>query len=137
MLRERREYDQVLEQYSSSILPLIDYYLDPKGEMTVQNDTANLYRYWDATPFAEFLYHCVAETVNRDLVEELGFLQIFDSAMQAVKEIVDMPDRKASLLVRFILQNRGSLSQNKRKDFMELTDEEISMIETSIQEISS
>ncbi len=136
ILRERVDYERVLERFSSSILPFIDYSTNTKGEITVQNETANLYRYWDATAFAEFLYRCVAETINRDLVEELRFLQVFDLAMQAVKEIVDMPDRKASLLVRFILQNCGTLSKNKRKDFVELTDDEIVNIETAIKEIS-
>ncbi len=136
MLRERVDYEKVLERFSSSVLPFIDYETNAKGEITVENETANLYRYWDATAFAEFLYDCVAETVNRDLAEELRFLQVFDSAMQAVKEIVDMPDRKASLLVRFILQNRGTLSKNKRKDFIELTEEEILNVETAVKEIS-
>ncbi|MDQ6786662.1 MAG: Fic family protein [Acidobacteriota bacterium] len=136
MLRERVDYDRCLETFSSSILPFIDYSTNLRGEVTVENETADLYRYWDATAFAEFLYRCVAETINRDLTEELNFLQIFDSAMQAVREAVDMPDRKASLLVRFILQNRGALSQNKRNDFIELSDEEISVIEKSIREIS-
>lgn len=136
MLRERVDYERCLERFSSSVLPFIDYSINAKGEVTVENETANLYRFWDATAFAEFLYRCVAETINRDLTEELNFLQIFDSAMQAVKEIVDMPDRKASLLVRFILQNRGTLSKNKRNDFIELSDKEISMIETSIRNIS-
>lgn len=137
ILRERAEYDKVLSKYSASILPFVDYALDSRGELTVQNETANLYRYWDATAFAEFLYHCVAETANRDLTEELRFLQIFDAALQAVKEIVDMPDRRASLLVRFILQNRGTLSKNKReKDFPELSGEEIERLENAIREIS-
>ncbi len=136
MLRERVDYERCLERFSSSILPFIDYAVNAKGEVNVENQTADLYRYWDATAFAEFLYRCVVETINRDLTEELRFLQIFDSAMQAVREIVDMPDRKASLLVRFILQNCGTLSKNKRNDFIELSDEEISAIETSIQEIS-
>ena len=136
MLRERSDYDRCLEKFSSSVLPFIDYAVNAKGEVTVENKTVDLYRFWDATMFAEFLYRCVIETINRDLSEELGFLQIFDSAMQAVREIVDMPDRKASLLVRFILQNRGTLSKNKRKDFIELSDEEILAIEKSIREIS-
>jgi Fic family protein len=136
MLRERVDYERVLERFSSSILPFIDYETNVRGEITVENETANLYRYWDATAFAEFLYDCVAETVNRDLAEELRFLQVFDLAMQAVKEIVDMPDRKASLLVRFILQNHGTLSKNKRKDFTELTEEEIEKLETAVREVS-
>ena len=49
----------------------------------------------------------------------------FDGAIRATMEIVDMPDRRASLLVRLILQNNGRLSQTKRATFSELKDEEI------------
>ncbi len=107
MLRERLAYDSVLEGFSKSILPFIEYYLSDKGVMTVENRTADSYRYWDATAFAEFLFHCVKETIRRDLREELGFLVIFDEALRAVREIFDMPDPRASLLVRLILQNRA------------------------------
>jgi hypothetical protein len=137
MLRERVDYDRVLESYSKAILPFIEFTLDSQGTMTVENETANLYRYWDATRFAEYLYGCVAETIRRDLREELGFLAVFDQALGEVMNIVDMPDRRASLLIRFILQNRGTLSKNKReKDFPELTDEEILSIESAIRAIS-
>ncbi|MDQ3043185.1 MAG: Fic family protein, partial [Acidobacteriota bacterium] len=138
MLRERAEYDRVLESFSKKILPFVEYELDARGEMMVENDTAHLYRYWDATEFAEFLYHCVGETIRRDLREELGFLEVFDRALQTVMEIVDMPNRRASLLVRMILQNRGELSKNKReKEFPELTSAEITQIENAIKEISN
>ncbi|MEP6847748.1 MAG: hypothetical protein ABI999_02750 [Acidobacteriota bacterium] len=70
--------------------------------------------------------------------EELGFLAVFDQALAEVMNIVDMPDRRASLLIRFILQNRGTLSKNKReKEFPELTDEEISSVENAIETISA
>jgi hypothetical protein len=101
--------------------------------MTVHNETAHLYRYWDATNFAEYLYDCVAETIRRDLKEELGFLSAFDGAMRRTLEIVDMPNRRASLLVRTILQNGGSLSKTKRPKFSELTDDEISAIEVAVR----
>jgi hypothetical protein len=136
MLRERADYDRVLESFSKPILEYIEYRLNDRGEMTVENETAHLYRYWDATAFVEFLYHCVSETIRRDLRDELGFLNIFDRAMRAVMEIVDMPDRRASLLVRLILQNRGELSKRKREsEFPELTDDEISTVEASIREL--
>lgn len=137
MLRERAEYDRTLESYSKTILPFIEYSLDARGEMTVENETGHLYRYWDATRFCEFLYACVAETIRRDLREEFGFLTVFDRALREAMEIVDMPDRRASLLVRMILQNRGQLSKNKRdKEFSELTDEEITRIEEAIRAVS-
>jgi hypothetical protein len=137
MLRERVDYDRVLESYSKTILPFIEFTLDARGSMTVENETLHLYRYWDATRFAEYLYSCVAETIRRDLREELGFLTVFDQALTKVMNIVDMPDRRASLLIRLIIQNRGTLSKNKReKEFPELTDAEISSIEAVIKEIS-
>jgi len=136
MLRERDSYDRVLESYSTSILPFIEYDLTDKGEMTVEGETADLYRYWDATAFAEFLYHCVEETIRHDLRDEIGFLAIYDKAMRAVMEIVDMPDRRASLLVRLIIQNRGTLSTTKKEsEFSQLTVEEIERIEAAISEI--
>jgi len=46
-------YDQVLERFSASIMPLIRYDLDPARGMTVHNDTVSLYRYFDATPEAD------------------------------------------------------------------------------------
>ena len=42
----------------------------------------------------------MAETIRADLREEIGFLKVFDAAIQATMDIVDMPDRRASLLVR-------------------------------------
>jgi Fic family protein len=133
MLRDRRAYDQVLASYSDSILPLIEYTLDAQGGMTVQNQTDHLYKFWDATNFSEYLYRCVDETIKRDLQEEIGFLQVFDTAVRETMDIVDMPDRRASLLVRFIVQNKGTLSKGKRSQFPELLDEELTAIETAVR----
>jgi hypothetical protein len=86
--------------------------------------------------FAEYLYDCVAETTRTDLREEIGFLKVFDAAIRSTMDIVDMPDRRASLLVRLILQNDGRLSQTKRATFSELKDEEISAIEEAVASLS-
>jgi hypothetical protein len=102
------------------------------GSLVVNNQTLHLYKFWDATAFAEYLYDCVAETIRTDLKEEIGFLRVFDAAIRATMDIVDMPDRRASLLVQLILQNDGRLSQAKRATFSELTDEEISAIEAAV-----
>jgi Fic family protein len=133
MLRDRRAYDRVLNQYSSSIMPLIQYKLDDQGSMTVQNATATLYRYWDATPFAEYLYGCVEQALRHDLGEEIGFLRVFDRAVRRTMEIVDMPDRRASLLVRLIMQNKGKLAEGRRQQFPELKNQEIEAIEEAVR----
>jgi Fic family protein len=135
MLRDRRSYDRLLAAYSASIAPFIQYTLDAEGRMAVHNATAHLYRYWDATSFAEYLYGCVEQAIHHDLEEEIGFLNVFDRSVRRTMEIVDMPDRRASLLVRLILQNKGKLAQDKRGHFSEIHDEELASIETAIREL--
>lgn len=132
MLRDRLAYDQVLESFSASIMPFIQYDFDLEHGMTVKNDTAQLYRYFDATAQAEYLYRCIEETIHRDLRDEIGFLAVFDAALRATLNIVDMPNRRAALLVRLILQNKGKLSKGKRSSFAEATDQEVDRIETAV-----
>ena len=133
MLRDPKAYDAALNAFSGKIMPQIKYEMDEQLRLTVLNKTDVLYRYYDATPQAEYLYEAVAETIRKDLREEIEFLEVFDKAMAAVQRIVDMPNARASLLVRLILQNRGSLSAKKRRQFSELRDEEIARIEEAIQ----
>jgi hypothetical protein len=77
----------------------------------------------------------VAETIRKDLKDELEFVSIYDGSLAAVLRIVDMPDRRASLLVRLCLQNGGNLSKKKRQDFNELTDGEVESMQEAIREV--
>lgn len=137
ILRDRRAYDEVLATFSKPLNEFIDWHWTPDQEITVSNDTGDLYRYFDATAFAEYLYDRVADTVRRDLKEELGFVAVFDRAFIAVREIVDMPDRRAALLVKLCMQNGGRLSAAKRSQFPELSDSEIAQLEAQVQEAIS
>jgi len=132
MLRHRVAYDQALERFSTSAMPFINYELDAQRGLNVSNDTARLYRYFDATPQAEYLYQCIEETIRSDLRDEIGFLSVFDAALRAVLDIVDMPNRRASLLIRLILQNKGRLSKGKRDSFSEINDSELAQIEQAV-----
>jgi Fic family protein len=133
ILRDRRGYDEVLESFSKPLFDYIDWRWTPDIEIDVLHDTGDLYRYFDATAFAEYLYDRVADTVERDLREELDYISVYDHALAAVTSIIDMPDRRASLFVRLCLQNNGRLSKAKRDTFAELTDAEIAQLETAIQ----
>jgi hypothetical protein len=96
----------------------------------VLNDTADLYRYFDATEAAEFLYACVRRTVEDDLPREIDYLRRHDEAIQRIMEAVEMPDRVAENLVMFIRQNNGSLSRNRREgEFRQLRDDEVRLVE--------
>ncbi len=130
ILQRLDEYRAVLEAHSASLLPLIEWRPTPDGNVEVLNDTADYYRYFDATPHAEFLYACVEQTVERDLPEEVRFLEAFDRFAAGVKEIVEMSDARIELLRQFLEQEGGRLSGRARaREFAALTDEEADRIE--------
>lgn len=133
MLRDPKAYDAALNAFSAKIMPKIEYDMDEQQQVAVLNKTDRVYRYYDATAQAEYLYEAVAETIRKDLREEIEFLEVFDKAMIAAQKIVDMPNARASLLVRLILQNHGTLSAKKRRQFAELSDEEVTKIEEAIR----
>jgi Fic family protein len=132
MLRHRRDYERVLDEHAANIAPFVQFEVNAPGSLTVENETAKLYRYPDLTAFAEYLFQCIEETIEVDLVEELGFLGRFDAARAALRNIVDLPDAKARLLLTYLFQNRGQLSKSKRSDFHMLTDDEVADIEQAL-----
>ena len=136
ILRRIDEYRTVLESYSAAILPLIEWRATPDHNVEILNETADYYRYFNATAHAEFLYSCVEETVEQDLPQEIRFLQAFDKFSAAVKEIVEMPDREIELLRGFLAQGSGHLSKRAReKEFHALTDEEATQVEVLYNEL--
>lgn len=134
ILRDRRSYDEVLEGFSRPLSGLVEWRWTAGWEVVVGNDTGDLYRYFDATTFVEYLYDRVADAVRHDLKDELGFIAAFDKAFDAVRAVVDMPDRRASLFVRLCMQNGGRLSATKRRQFAELEDAEIAAMEAAIRD---
>ncbi len=135
ILSRIEEYKAVLEDYSKRLLPVIRWRPTPHGNVEVINDTADFYRFFDATPHAEFLYSCVAETIESELPKETEFLRQHDQFIESVQAIVDMPDRTRDLLFRFLHQNDGRLSKRAReKEFAPLTDEEVRRIEAAYAE---
>jgi hypothetical protein len=124
------DYRRTLESYSARLLPLIEWEPTPDGNVRVTNETADFYRFFDATPHAEFLCACVERTVDVDLPAEARFLKAYDVFRYEVANIIDMPDRTADLLFRFLHQNGGALSNRGRKrEFAALTAEEVTRIE--------
>ncbi len=141
ILRDRRGYDEALAGFSEPLLDLIRWRWgtptaadSPGRAMVVTNETAHLYRHFDATALAEYLYDRLAASIRRDLKEELDFVAVFDRAFDAVRAIVTMPDRRASLFVRLCLQNAGRLAARKRRLFAELSDEEVAAMEAAVRE---
>ena len=124
------DYRRTLESYSARLLPLIAWQSTDRGNVRVTNETADFYRYFNATPHAEFLYQCVERTILVDLPAEAAFLQSHDAFRRQVGEIVDMPERLIDLLFRSLRQNEGALSRRARdNEFARLTEDEVRRIE--------
>lgn len=135
MFREAELYRTVLESYSRPLRDFIDWEPTTTGNVHVTNDTADYYRYFDATVHAEFLYRCVEQTIEHDLPDEVTYLQAYDRFSQGVQAILDMPNQTIDLLHGFLRQGSGHLSKRARmKQFEALTDAEIQQIETLYSE---
>jgi hypothetical protein len=133
ILRDRRGYDEVLGSFSRAIARFVEWDLSPERDLSVTNDTAYLYRTFDATRQVEYTFDRLRDAIDVDLAEELGFLELFDRSLHAVERLVDLPDRRARNLVRFVLQNDGRLAARKRGQFPELSDDEITALEAAVR----
>jgi len=123
-------YRTVLETVSRPLLPLIDWRATERGNIEVLSDTADYYRYFDATPHAEYLADLMRRTLETTLPEELRFLEERDRFHERVTRIVDMPERTLDLLLSFLRQNGGRLSRRAQKgEFAALTEPEADAIE--------
>jgi len=134
MLKNPADYDASLEAFSRNLMVLVEYSLGEEGRMTVHNDTAIWYRYIDMTTQAEALFRFIEQTIDKELATELAFLANYDKTKKAIQEIVDMPDRKIDLFIRFCLQNNGRLSAQKRASHFDfLSEDEIARMEQGVQ----
>ncbi len=132
------EYRTVLEDYSRRLLPVVEWEPTEHGNVRVLNETGDFYRFFDATPHAEFLYSCVKKTIEVDLPRETEFLSRYDRFRARIEALVDMPDRTIDLLFRFVHQNNGVLSKRAREqEFASLTEREVGAAEAAYREIFS
>ncbi len=136
MLDRIDDYRTILQAHSSPLMPFIDWRSTVERNVEVLNETADLYRYFDCTGEAEFLYSCVRRTVEQDLPCEIDYLRRHDEAIRRIMDAVEMPDRVAENLVMFIRQNNGVLSKKRREgEFKNLREGEVTLIEGIVNDV--
>ena len=135
MLDRIDDYRTTLQGHSVPLMPFIEWRPTAERNVEVLNDTRDLYRYFDCTAAAEFLYSCVRRTVEHDLPHEIEYLRRHDDAIQRIMGAVEMPDRLAENLVMFIRQNDGTLSKRRREgEFAKLENDEVTLIEDIVRD---
>jgi hypothetical protein len=135
MLDRLDDYRATLQGHSGPLMPFLEWRATPERNVEVLNDTGDLYRYFDCTAEAEFLFACVRRTVEHDLPHEIEYLRRHDEAMQRVMNAVEMPDRIAENLILYIRQNNGTLSKKRREsEFQALREDEVALLEGIVRE---
>ncbi len=136
ILQNMDEYRQVLESYSHPRLGLIQWKPTLDHNVEILNETIDLYRYFDATKQAEFLYRCIKQTIEEIIPQEVDYLYRYDRFKAFADNQFEMPDKMVALLLRFLEQGGGKLSERvRKKEFHALSDVEVSVIEEAYADI--
>jgi len=101
-----------------------------QSRIRIDSDTADLYRFFDATPHAEYLYDCVAQAVERLVPEEATRIWRYDVFCRGVDRMIGMPELLMNRLFIMLQENSGRLPPDgQRGEFDKLTAEEARQVE--------
>ena len=136
ILERLDEYQKILEAFSIPRLDLVNWRPDKSNNVKILNETIDLYRYFDATKQAEFLYSCVKQTIQKTVPSEVDYLDKYDRMKGFLDNYVQMPDKTVDLLIRFLEQGKGQLSKRaKDREFKALTKDELLYIQDKFKEV--
>lgn len=134
MAKDMSAYQHILRSQTGPLMPFVKWRPLSDG-IEVLNDTADLYKYFDCTETAKFLYQCVKKTVEEDVPLEIEYLERHDRAMRNLMNTTEMPDSTADKFIMFTRQNAWKLPRNRReKEFQALTDEEVQSLEAIVHD---
>jgi len=134
ILANLQEYGETLELFSEPLLERTEWNPDVPDAPATGNDEI-YFRFFDATPQAEFLYNALVRCVEEDLQEEIEFLLGFDRSRARLNEMMDWPDHSLDLFIRIVHQNNFELSKTKRESHFDwMTDEEIKNSQLAVKE---
>lgn len=137
MLNNIRDYDNILENYSKTLMQRIKYNKKDSGEIEIVNgdEVEGYFRYPDLTDQCIYLAETIHTTLNEDMPNELIFIQRYDEVKKALQHIVDMPDRIINLMIMFLHQHKGVFPKRRREEFAKLTDDEINEMQVVFRKI--
>ncbi|MDX5334538.1 MAG: Fic family protein [Marinobacter sp.] len=119
VLREREsDYLDTLQAFSRPVREFwqVDYINDEDVTCTFTGHPA-LYRYWDATPCCEFMAQATEQAIEHHLKQESLFLQRYDAIYRRVDQQFDVANADLTRLVMFCMDQKGTLSEHRRKQY--------------------
>lgn len=120
MKKHESEYLAALQQFSRPMRAKWDVrWIDAEQfEYRYLGDSHyGAYRYWDATPAAEFCIKMAELALDQELHNETEFLMRYDMAHKAVNEAYDLVNTDLAVLLISAIQHDGAVSKRRRDQF--------------------
>ena len=116
--QQESEYKAVLEAYSDPLREFWDVtYIDENQiEFNFTGHSA-LYRYWDATQCVTYMAQAAEQAIEQHLKQETLYLRRYDEIYQCINNRFDIGNADLSKLVMLCIDQRGKLSNNRRKQY--------------------
>jgi hypothetical protein len=83
------------------------------------------WRYPDLTEHILYVAHLIEHTIMTQMAEEAMVLLNFRTALERMKEVIEIPDLYANRIIRSLLENTWEASGKLRKEFSFLDDGKI------------
>ena len=124
MKRYEQRYLQSLQSFSVPARNLWDvHWIDEdRFEFTMRGD-GTAYRYWDATDQVRFGLEMAKSALQEDLRSEVDALRCYDAVYAQVDAHHDVRNKDLSVLIRSCMENAGSVSKNRRKQYAAMVPE--------------
>ncbi|QQE86036.1 Fic family protein [Pseudomonas putida] len=119
MKREERLYLETLQGYSGPVREYWQVHWIDHEQFTFEFIGADaIYRFWDATQCVVFTCLMAKRALEVELRDETAFLENYDAVYRAVDERFDVRGSDLANLVMMCLSNGGSVSNNRRKQYL-------------------
>ncbi|MNM84462.1 Fic/DOC family protein [compost metagenome] len=119
MKREERLYLETLQGYSGPVREYWQVHWIDHEQFTFEFIGADaIYRFWDATQCVVFTCMMAKRALEVELRDETAFLENYDAVYRAVDERFDVRGSDLANLVMMCLSNGGSVSNNRRKQYL-------------------
>lgn len=140
VLRQSEDrYLQVLQNFSSQAREFWQVRFIDEAQYTF-DFTGNeaIYRYWDATECVAFMARTAASAIEHHLKEETIYLERYDQIYRSIDEEYDIPGSELSRLVMFCMDQGGTISKNRRKQYKYMVPEGVfDALEDSYRQVVS
>lgn len=137
MHRNESDYLEALKSFSEQIPEFWEIW--PTSDVEMEFDFKGheaIYRYWDGTQCCEFMAQCAETAIEQHLKEETIYLNRYDAIYKHINDRFDVASKDLANLVMFCMEQRGQLSNRRRKQYLYRVEEDVfDELELAYQEV--